>query len=120
MKTTVKLNYLRVAPRKTRLVIDTIRGKSAEKAMEKLTFMEKSVAPAILKLLKNGLSSAKEKNMNAQNLLISSIYCDEGPALKRRRLNSRGSASGILKRTSHVTMVLKESEAKKIKPKGKK
>ena len=80
--------YVRMAPRKVRLVVDQIRNKSVSQALELLQFAENN------------------NNLRANNLYIAEAYVDEGPTLKRIRPRAKGSASRINKRTSHITIVV--------------
>ena len=121
---TAKLRYLRIAPRKVRLVADLIRGKTVEEAQTILNFTIKKTAQPLLKLLKSAIASAKHNyQLEESNLYISKITVDEGPKLKRWRARARGVASEIQKKTSHVTLVLEEivkkppKKVKKVKPK---
>lgn len=107
------LRYLRIAPRKVRLVADLIRGKKVTEAETILNFTVKKAAKPLLKLLKSAIASAihnfqKEK----ENLYIKKITVDEGPKLKRWRARARGQAFEIQKKTSHITLVLDEIEKK--------
>jgi large subunit ribosomal protein L22 len=103
------LRYLRIAPRKVRLVADTIRGKSVMEAERGLKFMaQKSVTP-VLKLLKSAVANAKNNfNIGQEKLLIKKITVDKGPVLKRIMPRARGSASPIHKHTSHISITLSE------------
>lgn len=118
MEVKAKLRYLRIAPRKVRLVADLIRGKSAEEAQTILNFDIKRASLPLLKLLKSALANAKNNlELGETNFYISKITVDEGPKLKRWRARSRGQAFGIQKKTSHVTLVLEEikEKSKKVK-----
>ena len=109
MAVTAKLRYLHIAPRKVRLVADLIRGKSVERSQGILEFTNKEVSRVLLKLLKSALANAKNNfQLNEANLYISKILVDEGPKSKRWRPQSRGRANEILKRTSHITVILNE------------
>jgi large subunit ribosomal protein L22 len=110
-----KLNYLRMAPRKVRLVIDVIRGMSAFEAEAQLMMMKKRAAPAVLKLLRSAVSSAKAQNMAGAKLKVSTIRVDQGPTLKRSLPRAKGMATPIHKKSSHITIVLSEAE-KEYKP----
>lgn len=124
MKVTAKLRYLRIAPRKVRLVADLIRDKSATEAQTILNFTTKKAAPVLLKLLKSALANAKNNfQLEEKNLYLSKILVDEGPKYKRWMPRARGVASEIQKKTSHVTLVLDEivkkpKKIKKVKPKA--
>jgi len=109
MQVSAKLKYLRIAPRKVRLVGDLIRGKSADEAQNILNFTQKKAALPILKLLKQGITNAKNNfHMEEKSLYISKILVDEGPKLKRVRPRAKGHADEIQKKTSHITLVLEE------------
>lgn len=116
MEVKAKLSNLRIAPRKTRLVADAIRYKTASDAEAILSFTVKKSAPAMLKLLNSAIFNAKNNfQIEKDNLFISKITVDEGVKLKRWMPRSRGRAAEITKRTSHITITLKE-----IKESGKK
>lgn len=114
LKASAKLSYLRIAPRKVRLVADLIRGKSVEKAQTILNFTIKKAAKPILKLLKSAIINAKNNfQTDLKNLYISKITVDEGPKLKRIRPRARGQAYRIEKKTSHITIYLDDRSDKK-------
>lgn len=121
MPTTARLNYLRIAPRKVRLVADLIRGKSIAEAQNILNFTTKRASLPLLKLLKSALSNAKEQQQLEESALyIKKITVDEGPKYKRWMPRARGAAYQIQKKTSHITLILdatggKSAKAKKIK-----
>ncbi|GAB7387291.1 50S ribosomal protein L22 [Bacillaceae bacterium] len=101
--------YVRIAPRKARLVIDLIRGKEVGEALAILRHTPKAASPIIEKVLKSAIANAEHNyQMDVNNLVISKAYVDEGPTLKRFRPRARGMASRINKRTSHITVVLTE------------
>ncbi|NMB92215.1 MAG: 50S ribosomal protein L22 [Parcubacteria group bacterium] len=109
MEIKASLKYLRIAPRKTRLVTKLIKGLSVPQAEAQLMFIKNRSAEPILKLLKSAISNAENNfHLNKDNLFIKSIRVDEGPALKRFRPRARGAAYPIKKRTSHVNIVLAE------------
>jgi large subunit ribosomal protein L22 len=111
MQVTAKLNLLRIAPRKVRLVADVVRGKTADEAQQILTFTNKKAVTPILKLLNSALASAKASQLEQSNLYISKITVDEGPKYKRFRPRARGQAYQIQKKTSHILLVLTEIKA---------
>lgn len=118
MEIKVRLRYLRIAPRKVRLLADLIRGKKTEEAQNILEFSIQKSALPLLKLLKSALANAKNNlGLEEVNFYISKITVDEGPKLKRWRARSRGQAFEIQKKTSHITLILSETEekAKKVK-----
>jgi len=101
--------YVRVAPRKVRVVMDLIRGKSIGEALAILKFTPKVGADVIEKVLKSAVANAEHNfDMNVDKLYVASAFVDQGPTLKRIHPRSRGQAFKILKRTSHVTVVVKE------------
>ena len=110
MPVKAKLNYLRISPRKVRLVADLIRGKSVEEAQNILNFVPKKATLALLKLLKSAIANAKNNLQisDSSNLYISKITVGEGPKLKRWRARARGVAAQIQKKSSHVTLILDE------------
>ena len=109
MPVIAKLNYLRISPRKVRLVADLIRGKSVGEAQSILSFTVKAPAQPVLKLLKSAVNSAKNNfQLEESNLYISKITVDEGPKYKRFFPRARGQAYEIQKKTSHITIVLDE------------
>jgi len=118
MQIVARLNYLRIAPRKVRLVADLIRGKSVEEAETILNFAVKKAAQPLLKLLKSAISNAKNNfQIETPNLFVAKITVDEGPKYKRWRARARGRASEIQKKTSHVTLWLDEFVKKATKVK---
>jgi large subunit ribosomal protein L22 len=118
MEIVSKLRYLKIAPRKVRLVADLIRGKKVEKAQTVLNFTPKRASLPLMKLLKQALSNAKNNfQLDSVNLYISKITVDEGPKYKRWRARARGRADQIQKKTSHVTLILDETVKKARKAK---
>ena len=103
------LRYLRVSPRKVRLVADLIRGKNVEEALNILQFTDKVSAAPIAKLVKSAVANADQKSgVNIDKLYIESTWVDGGPVIKRFMPRAMGRATPILKRTSHVTVVLEQ------------
>ncbi|MBR2216021.1 MAG: 50S ribosomal protein L22 [Selenomonadaceae bacterium] len=101
--------YVRIAPRKVRVVMDLIRGKDVSEAFAILKFTPKVGATAIEKVLKSAVANAENNfDMNVDNLYVSSAFVDQGPTMKRIHPRSRGQAFKILKRTSHITVVVGE------------
>lgn len=99
--------YVRIAPRKVRLVVDQIRGKNIAEARTILAFSERSAAETVAKVLNSAVANAENNyGMRADNLIVKATYVDEGPTLKRIRPRAKGSASRINKRTSHITVIV--------------
>ena len=120
MEIKVQLNNLRIAPRKTRQLIDVVRNKNVAEARALLEFTTKRAADPVLKLLNSAVASAvNDLKLQESNLYISKITADEGPKMKRSFPMSRGRAYPILKRSSHIVLVLSElkpTAAKELKP----
>ena len=105
--------YVRIAPRKCRVVIDLIRGKRVDEALSILRFVPKRASVPIAKVVKSAAANAEHNyNMNRDRLVITKAYVDQGPTLKRYHPRQRGQAFPILKRTSHITVVVEEKEGK--------
>ena len=115
--------FIRVSPRKVRLVADLIREKAIEEAIDILTFTPKRAAVAVKKAIQSAVANAIENNdMKEDDLFIFKIFVDEGPTLKRFMPRARGRATRIRKRTSHVTVIVsdgKEVEVDKVGSKSK-
>ena len=103
--------YVRISPRKVQIVLDLIRGKDTETAMAILKNTNKIAAESLVKLLKSAVANAQHNfNMDASNLFVSECFVCPGPTLKRVQPRAKGRAFQILKRTSHVTLTVKEKE----------
>jgi large subunit ribosomal protein L22 len=101
------VKYVRVSPSKARAVLDLVRGESYGRASEILAFSERSVSEVIGKCLDSAVANAENNdNIPAEELFVSACYADEGPTLKRWRPRARGRATQILKRTSHITIIV--------------
>ena len=103
--------YVRVSPRKARVVVDLVRGKSVEQAREILAFTNRAIAETVEKTLNSAVANAEHNNsLNPDTLVVKRAYVDEGPTLKRIRPRAKGSASRINKRTCHITVVVAPRE----------
>jgi large subunit ribosomal protein L22 len=101
--------YVRIAPRKVRIVMDLIRGKDIADAFAILKFTPKRGATLIEKVLKSAVANAENNfDMDADKLFVSTCFVDQGPTMKRYHPRSRGQAFSILKHTSHITVVVSE------------
>lgn len=110
MEATAKLKYLRMSPRKVKLVVDLIRGKRIDKAIESLAFLRKKAAKPISELLNAAAANAKLKEgMDTDTLYVSSVQVDRGPKMKRFMPRAMGRANRIEKKTCHVNLVLKDN-----------
>lgn len=107
---TVKLNYLRIAPRKVRMVADLVRGLSVNEAEAQLLMEKRRPAKPLLKLLRSAVAAAQHNyHLKPENLYIKSLRVDQGPMLKRYLPRARGVATPIQKKMSHVTLILDEN-----------
>ena len=103
--------FVRVSPRKARLVVDHIRGRSVPEARTILAFTSRAVATDIEKVLRSAVANAEANHgLDGDDLVVESAYADEGPTLKRWKPRARGRVNRIRKRTCHVTLVLAEVE----------
>jgi len=101
------LRFVRVTPRKARLVVDLIRGKGVEEALTILRFLPHHAAGLVGKLLRSAVANAEQREIgDVDDLWVSQAFVDQGMTLKRIRPRSMGRANTILKRTSHITLVL--------------
>jgi large subunit ribosomal protein L22 len=105
--------HIRIAPRKVRMVVDTVRGKSVSQALSILEFTRKKAASPVQKLLKSAVANALENGgiHDADALVIDRIMVDEGPTLKRYMPRARGRATPVRKRTSHIRIMLRERDS---------
>ena len=104
-----ELRHARISARKVKIVIDLIRGKNAKEAIAILKYTNKAAAPIVEKLVKSAIANAvNNHHMNETKLVISEIYANQGPTMKRIRAATQGRANRIRKRTSHIVVVLKE------------
>lgn len=109
MQATAHARYVRLAPRKVQLVLDLIRGKQVGDAIAILRHTPKSSSPVVEKLLNSAIANATNNlSLDANSLVISQAYANQGPTLKRFRPRAMGRASRINKRTSHITIVVSE------------
>ena len=103
------LNYARISARKVKIVADLIRGKDAKEALAIVKFTPKASSEIIEKLLKSAIANAENNHhMAHEKLYVAEIYANQGPTLKRIRPAAKGSAVRIRKRTSHITIKLRE------------
>lgn len=104
--------HIRISPRKVRMVVDTVRGKSVSQALSILEFTRKKAALPVQKLLKSAVANAVENGgiSDVDTLVIDRIMVDEGPTLKRYMPRARGRATPIRKRTSHIRIMLRERD----------
>ena len=111
MESRAYLRYVRIAPRKVQIVLDLIRNQPVDKAMAILKYTPKAACEPLAKLLKSAIANAENNHsMNKDDLYVSECFVCPGPTLKRIRPRAQGRAFRVFKRTSHITLVLKEKE----------
>ncbi len=109
MEVRATAKYIKISPRKVRLVVNLVRGLPAIQAMDMLQHMPQRAAVEVGKVVKSAVANAENNyNLDPEDLFISLITADEGPTQKRFRPRSRGRVSPILKRSSHISVVLDE------------
>lgn len=109
MEVNATAKYIRIAPRKLRIVMNLIRGKKVSEAFAILKFTPKVGSEVVEKVLRSAVANAEHNNdMNVDNLYASTCFVDQGPTLKRIHPRSRGQAFKILKHSSHVTVCVSE------------
>lgn len=111
MEAKAYLNYVRISPRKVSIVLDLIRNKPVDLAMAILKHTPKAACEDLQKLLKSAIANAENNhNMDGSKLYVAECHVSQGPTLKRIRPRAQGRAFRINKKTSHITLVLKEKE----------
>jgi large subunit ribosomal protein L22 len=111
MEAKAYLRNLRISPRKVQIVLDLIRNKPADLALAILANTPKAASEPVAKLLKSAMANAENNhNMDKNNLYVSECFVCPGPIMKRIRPRAQGRAYRVLKRTSHITMVVSEKE----------
>ena len=111
MEATAKVTYVRISPRKVKIVLDLIRNKPVDVAMAILKHTPKAACEPLEKLLKSAIANAENNfHMDKNALYVAECFVCPGPILKRVRPRAQGRAFRIEKRTSHITLVLKEME----------
>ncbi len=112
METQASARYVRIAPRKVRIVVDLIRGKSVGDALAILRNTPKAASPLVEKVLSSAVANAEHNfEIKGDNLYVAKVFVDQGPTLKRFKARARGMASRINKKTSHVTLVVAEKNS---------
>ena len=111
MESSAKLTSVRLSPRKTRLVVDLVRGKAIQEALNTLRFLPQPSAKLISKLLKSAVANAEQKGVSdVDRLFVKTIFVDGGAVLKRFLPRAMGRASKIRKPTSHISVTLSDSK----------
>mgnify|MGYP000117587655 FL=1 len=111
MEARAQAKMVRISSRKVKLVIDLIRGKKVGEAIAILKLTPKAASPVVEKILMSAIANADHNfNMDVEKLFVKETFVGEGPTLKRFRPRAQGRASQILKRTSHITVIVAEKE----------
>ena len=101
--------YMRISPRKVRMLTDAVKGKPVEAALDILKFMPQKAASMVEKIMRSAVANADQRpDVDVDALVVANLVADPGPVLKRFRPRARGRATRILKRTSHITVILAE------------
>ena len=101
--------YVRISPHKVRRMVDSVKGKPVEKALDTLKYMPLKAAKIVEKTMRSAVANADQHpDIDVDNLVVRNITADQGPTLKRFRARARGRGTRILKRTSHITVILAE------------
>ena len=112
MQARAKLSHARISPRKVSVVLDLVRNQPLDKALAILQYTPKAASPLIYKLVQSAAANAENNyNMDRDELYVAECFVTPGPTLKRIQPKDHGKAFRILKRTSHITVVLKEKQA---------
>jgi len=108
-ETLAKLRFVRISPQKCRLVADQVRGKKVDSALQILSHSSKKSAGIVKKVLESAIANAEHNaGADVDELKISKIYVDQGPTFRRFRARAKGRAAGIIKPTSHITVVVSD------------
>ncbi len=103
------LKFVRISPQKVRKLVDTVKGKPAEAAIDMLKFMPQKGAAIVEKVVRSAVANAEQNhNLDIDTLVVKNVIADQGPTLKRFRARARGRGTRILKRTAHITVVLSD------------
>lgn len=105
--------FVKIAPRKVRLVAELVKNMRPDEAITQLKFLPKNAAICVLELIKSGMTALSEKKTIIKDVKIKSLFVDQGPMLKRRRFRSRGRADMIQKKMSHITLILADETKKR-------
>ena len=112
MEATAKLRYLRITPRKVRVVADLIRGKNVNQALAQLAYVEKRAAEPVAKLLRSAVANADQASkgsVDVDQLVVKELMVDQGPSLRRYMPRAMGRAFKILKKTSHISLTVTDT-----------
>jgi len=111
MQVSAKARFIRITPRKARLVTDLIKEKQVDEAMATLRFLPQGAARIVAKVVKSAVANAENNyNLSPETLYVVNAYADPGPTMKRLWIRGRGRRDIKLKRTSHITIVVEDRE----------
>ena len=109
MEVKASAKYIRISPRKVQIILEAIKGKPVEAALNKLKFMPQKAAGILEKVIRSAVANADQHpDVDIDLLVVRDVFTNQGPVLKRWRARARGRAARILKRTSHITVILEE------------
>ena len=109
MEVQAVLKYVRVSPQKVRTLVDAVKGKPVETALQTLKFMPTKVAGIVEKVMRSAVANADQNpDIDVDNLVVRNVIADQGPTMKRWKARARGRGTRILKRSSHITVILTE------------
>jgi large subunit ribosomal protein L22 len=112
MEVKASAKYMRISPRKVHKVLGAIKGKPVETALDALRFMPQKAAGILEKVIRSAVANADQNpDIDIDLLVVRNVVADQGPVLKRWRARARGRATRILKRTSHITVILDEESS---------
>lgn len=110
MEVKAVVRHVRISPQKVRLMADAVKGKPVEMALSTIRFMPQKAAGIVEKVMRSAVANASDRpDIDIDTLIVSNLIVDNGPMLKRFRARARGRGTRILKRTSHITVVLSEA-----------
>ena len=110
MEVNATAKYMRISPQKVRKIVGAVKGSSVEVAVNRLKFMPQKAAGMLAKILNSAIANADQHpDLDVDSLVLRNIIVNEGPTLKRFRARARGRSSRILKRTSHITVIVGEA-----------
>jgi large subunit ribosomal protein L22 len=109
MEVKASAKYIRISPRKVQIMLEAIKGKPVEAALNTLKFMPQKAAGILEKVIRSAVANADQHpDVDIDLLVVRDVFTNQGPVLKRWRARARGRAARILKRTSHITVILEE------------
>ena len=111
MEVRAVLRFVRISPQKVRKIIGAVKGRPVEQGLNRIRFMPQKSAGILEKLIRSAVANADQKDVDVDSLVIRNITADQGPTLKRFRARARGRGARIIKRTSHITVILADDLA---------